>query len=223
MTAVTSDRDLFGAPSTPQVSAQQLPLPLAWRDTATQVGIIVGAANSDAVRYLSSPDSWPVPAVLLTGPAGSGKTQLGKLFVARSGGDVLDHDMMEDEEAVFHAWNRAQAEHRPVLLISEDNDYLAHVRLPDLRTRLLATPHVIIEAPDAALSCALIERLLADRGLAVTARLAQFVAERVEHRYAAIHAAVAAIDAAAMGSGKILGERLIRDALSDTASDRQLT
>lgn len=214
MKTVEDDRDLFGSPSAScATSAQQLPLPLVWSDRAAEGGFLIGPSNEDAVRYILAPETWTVPVTLLTGPEGSGKSHLGALFTARTGGDVIDYDTVQDEEAVFHAWNRALASESPMLLITRDAQLPMHVQLADLQTRLASTPHVAFAMPDERLASGIVERLLAARGLGVTPDLAAFAVARIERSYTALMAAVAAIDAAKTASGRVLGERLIRDAL----------
>lgn len=212
MTTVQDDRGRCDTRSAQHVPARQLPLPLVWSDRAAEGGFLIGASNEDAVRYVLAPEAWTIPVTLLTGPEGAGKSHLGRLFAARTNGVVVEYAEM-DEEAVFHAWNRALSNNHPMLVISRDDAMVDKVSLPDLRTRLSSTPHLTIAMPDVMLATALLERMLAERGLAVTGKLASFVAQRIERSYAALHRATAAIDAAAMGSGRVLGERLVRDAL----------
>ena len=213
MSTLQSDSDLFGARQAKRVSAQQLPLPLVWSDRAAQGGFLVGESNEDAVRYILAPETWTLPVTWLTGPAGCGKSHLGGLFTARTGGDVVEYHDVTDDETVFHAWNRALGNGLPMLLISRDDRLVDHVQLPDLRTRLASTPHVTIGLPDARMSAVLLERLLADRGLAISAKLADYVVRRIERSYDAIHATASAIDASAMASGRVLGEAMVRDVL----------
>ena len=69
-----------------------------------------------------------------------------------------------DEEALFHAWNHAQERRRPLLIVADAPPPAWEVALPDLRSRLAATPHVRDRRPDDALIGQLIDKLLGDRG-----------------------------------------------------------
>ncbi len=195
---------------------RQLPLPLRWTAgaAAPQPRFITGASNGAAVRHLARHAWWPQPATILIGPARSGRSLLGRIFADESGARVIDTLRDADEEAVFHAWNAAQAARRPMLVIADSADDVAAVRLADLATRLATAPVITIDDPDGGLAAALIERLLAERGLAASAGLGEFVAARIERSYAALHAAVDAIDAASLSSARRATPALARAAIT---------
>ena len=88
----------------------QFALPLDWSAGGSNDGpLIVGASNADAVRYLRHVATWPVRTAVLTGPRGSGRSLMGRLFARETGGRVIDgHDSVSEEE-IFHAWNGAQS------------------------------------------------------------------------------------------------------------------
>jgi hypothetical protein len=75
--------------------------------------------------------------VILTGPRKSGRSLLARIFAAKTDGTMIDDAERVAESDIFHAWNRAQAEHRPLLIVAEE---IWSVKLPDLRSRLAATP-----------------------------------------------------------------------------------
>jgi hypothetical protein len=182
---------------------RQLPLPLAWRgDKADDAPFLIGAGNEQAARHILSDAAWPAPATLLVGPRHSGRSTLARVFAGRGLGEVVDTLEQADEEAVFHAWNRARDNHGKLLVIADSAAAVAAVRLPDLRTRLAAAPVLAIDAPDLCLTRDLVAHLLAERGLNPPPPLGAYVAARIERSYAAIHAAVAAIDTAALAAGR---------------------
>lgn len=207
--------DLFGSAVAPPHVHKQLALPLTWCRSAHESdgAFLVGDSNAIAARHLQRFDEWTMPATILIGPHGSGKSLLAKLFVAAGAGEVVDSIEYSDENAVFHAWNRAQSGGQHLLIIANAREQVDAVQLPDLRTRLKTAPIVMIGDPDASLSAALIERLLTGRGLAHTPVLANYITQRIERSYAAIHAAVDAIVALALASGRPLGTRLAREAM----------
>ena len=191
----------------------QIALPFDWPAAESEQDFIVSEANQLAVRHFGHWSLWPVPATILTGPRKSGRSFLGRIFAARSGATLIDDAERVDEEAIFHAWNRAQAEHRPLLLIADAPPPTWHVALPDLASRLAATPQVAILQPDDALMVALIERLLASRGLPVAPGVGQWIAERIERSYVGIHRAVDALDSAAWNRRGRIGTAFAREAL----------
>ena len=127
-------------------------------------------------------------ATLVTGPRKSGRSLLGRIFVRKTGGRLFDNAEEHDEEALFHAWNDAQARRRPLLIVADAPPPRWKIALPDLRSRLAATPHVEIGPPDDALIGQLIVKLLGDRGIAAPPELADYLVPRIERSYVAVHA-----------------------------------
>src|SRR3546814_11522470 len=79
---------------------------------------LVGTSNADAVRYMRHVATWPVRTAVLTGPRGSGRSLMGRLFARDTGGRVIDGHASVAEEEIFHAWNAAQASGTPLLIIA---------------------------------------------------------------------------------------------------------
>lgn len=176
----------------------QFALPFAWPAVEDERDFCAGEANAAAVRHLEHRSLWPVMATLLTGPRKSGRSLLGRIFVAKAGGALIDDADRRPEEELFHAWNRAQADRRPLLLIADAAPPAWEIRLPDLRSRIAATPHVAIAEPDDALAAALLERLLGQRGLAVAADVIAYLLPRIERSYVEILRVIDALDQLAL-------------------------
>ena len=177
--------------STPR--EDQFGLPLDW-PAARDDELFVTDSNRDAVRHLDRPSTWPVMATLLTGPRLSGRSLLARRLAARTGGRVFDRAEDADEEEVFHAWNAAQASRRPLLLVADRPPPAWTPTLPDLASRLTATPHVMIAEPDDAMFGALLGKLLSARGLLAPPDLARYLLPRVERSYLGVHRIVEALD-----------------------------
>lgn len=208
--------DLFGhAVAAAPARTRQLPLPLAWGPWAHGAAdsVLIDSSNAHVARHIEQAAHWSAPASLLVGPPRSGKSRFGQMFAASGAGEVIDDLASHSEDAVFHAWNRAESSGHALLIIAASMEAIDQVRLPDLRTRLASAPVIQIGPPDIALSAALLERLLAERGLAATPGLGAYAAERIERSYVAVHALADAMDALALGSGRSVGTALVRDAL----------
>ena len=221
-------RDLFGEQLMPVAKGRQLPLPLGWRaaEAGQDAPFLIGDSNRAAVQHILDHVRWTAPATVLVGPPASGRSLLGQAFLASGGGELVDDLATADEEALFHAWNRAQASGARLLVIAASAAQIAAIGLPDLRTRLASAPLVEIGAPDACLTRDLIERLLNARGLNPAPQLGSYVAARIERSYAAIHAAAAAIDARALASGHgasiaVARAALIEAGLYETGTDSE--
>src|SRR3546814_14017293 len=85
----------------------QISLPLDWTGREKGETFLLSESNSLAVRHLDHWDIWPVRTTILTGPQRSGRSTLGRLFVRKTGGRVVDDARQADEAALFHAWTAA--------------------------------------------------------------------------------------------------------------------
>ena len=195
--------------------ADQIALPLDWPQAKDASRFILSEANAAAFEHFRSWSLWPVKATMLTGPRRSGRSLLARAFVARVGGRLFDDAQSHDEEELFHAWNAAQDDGRPIVMIVDDVPPAWEVALPDLRTRLAITPIARIEQPDDGLFRAIIRLLFADRGLHVPDDALRFIGERVERSYFMAERVVEAIDRFAIAERARLTLPTIRRALSD--------
>ncbi|WP_176597511.1 MULTISPECIES: chromosomal replication initiator DnaA [Sphingobium] len=176
---------------------------------------LVSDANRIAVRHLENWRNWPLAISVLSGPSLSGRSTLGRHFVAMSGGAAIDDAQGQDDRTLFNAWNEAQTEGRPLLLIGDIPPERWPVTLPDLRSRLAAAPHVALEEPDEALARALIERSLVVAGAQYAADLPDWLLRRIERSYAAIAAVTRLLDEAALSSGRKISTAMAKDVLQD--------
>lgn len=199
---------------------RQMVLPLRWKAAQGQKDFFVSAANRDAVTFLDGWSTWPIPAALLLGPPGSGKSHLAAIFARRANARLWDDaDRSASEEALFHAWNAAMDERRPLLMTACTASRDWNLSLSDLKSRLAATPMVAIRAPDDALLDAVFAKLWRDRGIEVPADFAQYVLSRIERSFEGLRRAVEALDSAAMAAQRPLTIPLAREVFIDSGLD----
>lgn len=191
----------------------QISLPLEWPGEAGDGDFLLSEANRIAALHLERWRDWPLSVSVLTGPPRSGRSTLGRHFARASGGSVIDDAQGRDEHALFHAWNAAQTERRPLLLIGDDPPAQWRVALPDLRSRLAAAPHVAIAQPDEALAQALVERQLARVGAPYALDLPSWLVRRMERSYGAIDAATRLLDRVALSSGRKISVAMAKETL----------
>jgi hypothetical protein len=199
----------------------QIALPLAWPVADAEEDFLISDANRAAFDHLKRWSIWPVMATLLTGPRKSGRSLLGRIFVRKTGGRLFDNVEEHDEEALFHAWNQAQETRRPLLLIADAPPPAWRIALPDLRSRLAATPQVAIGLPDDTLIGDLIVKLLGDRGIAVPPELAAFLVPRIERTYVAVQQVVEALDRAALSHHRRMTIAMAKRALGESGMMRR--
>lgn len=190
--------------------AYEPPLPLAWPVDHSPARLAVTDANRAAAAWLAAPALWPVPVSLLVGPEGAGKSHLAGWFAAQHAGRVIENADREDAEMLFHAWNAATPA-RPLLLTSRLNPRDWRHGLPDLASRLAATPLLRLGEPDDQLLAAVLAKLFADRGIKVGDDLIQWLVVRIERSLAAAQAVVARLDEAALAGHRGITIPLARE------------
>ena len=199
----------------------QIALPLDWPVADSDEDFLISSANRAAFDHFKRWSLWPVMATVLTGPRKSGRSLLGRIVTRKIGGRLFDNAEDHDEETLFHAWNEAQEKRRPLLLIADSPPPAWEVKLPDLRSRLAATPHVRIEEPDDALIGNLVTKLLADRGILTPPELGEFLIPRIERSYVAVQQVIEALDRYALSHHRAMTVPMARRALVDAGLIRR--
>lgn len=194
----------------------QIALPLDWPQSQGESRLIVAEANREAFEHFRKWSMWPVKASLLTGPRRSGRSLLGRSFIERVGGRLVDQADRMDEEELFHAWNAAQESGRPLVMIVDRVPPDWDIALPDLKTRIAVTPVASIAEPDDSLFQALIELHFADRGLHIPREALRFMSERLHRDYVTVERAVEAVDRFAIAERARLSLPTVRKALIDS-------
>lgn len=193
----------------------QIALPFDWPTPEGADSFIVTDANRRAVDAIDRPGSWPVRAALLTGPRKSGRSLLARIFAARTGGSIIDDAEHRRESDIFHRWNVAQEHREPLLIVAQAPPPQWKVGLPDLASRLSATPVFTIAEPDDALIIGLLEKHLANRGLQPDSATLTYIADRIERSYIMVMRIVDALDSAALSRRSGISVNLARAVLKD--------
>ena len=195
----------------------QIALPLAWPDDPRDDAFLVTPSNARAAHQLEHWGAWPVMAAVLTGPRKSGRSLLARIFAAKSGGTIIDDAERQPEASLFHAWNLAQEGRHPLVIVADTAPPDWAVKLPDLRSRLAASPVARIGAPDDALMQALFERQFLRRGLDARPDLIQWLLSRVERSHISLLRAVDVLDQAVLERRKRLSIPLARATLTEAS------
>lgn len=223
----------------------QLAFDLGHRPALGRDDFLAVPCNAEAVAWLERWPDWPSHALALFGPAGSGKSHLLAAFALHHGQDrvaimaasaltaemvpelvkraqvvaVDDLDHLAHEDALFHLWNLTKETGRWLLLAGREAPARQKVRLPDLRSRLAATPAVGIGAPDEALLAAVLVKQFADRQLRVGEDVLTYVLGRMERSFAAARAVVEALDQASLAERRAITVPLARAVLEGLDRD----
>jgi chromosomal replication initiation ATPase DnaA len=226
------------------MQAQQITFDLGHRAAHGRQDFLVAPSNRDAVAWIDLWPDWPAPALVLHGPAASGKTHLAAVWAEKNkaafvdttnlgtqGADeiaqqaehlVLDHvdpwfGDRDAETALFHLYNIFKEEKRSLLLTTRLAPVHGTFALADLASRLRAAPAVAIQPPDDTLLAAILVKLFADRQLQVGQDVISYVVPRMERSFAAALDLVATADKIALAEKRNIAVPLMRRILLQTA------
>ena len=208
--------------------------------TYAREDFVVAAGNREALAWLERWPDWPAPALALHGPAGCGKTHLGRIWAARANarllaGSDLDGKSVADltalvetspevlvdqanvapERALFHLYNLLRERRGHMLILSVEPPARWQIALPDLASRLRAAPAVAVEAPDDELLGSIILKQLSDRQLHAGPGVVQYLVSRMERSGDAVRRVVAALDRKALAERREIDRRLAADVLTE--------
>ena len=191
---------------------RQIALPLDELRGGGSPSLIITDANASAFAGLGNAASWPGRCAILVGPPRSGKSLMARYF-AGQGGALIDEAEAAGAETLFNAWNRAQENEKPLLLISRWRPADWNIALPDLRSRLGAALLLEIAPPDDEMVEQLLQKQLADRGAAISIDAISYVKRRIERSYAAIEGFARNANALAMAENAPVNLALVKKLL----------
>jgi chromosomal replication initiation ATPase DnaA len=193
---------------------------------------LVSGSNAGAFEIIERWPQWPLPALVLYGPAGSGKTHLAHLWCERAGaplvgggnlGDIdpsslarpvaIDDADRAPERALLHHYNAGVERRAAMLLVMRQAPAAAPIGLADLASRLRALPLVGIAPPDDALLAALLVKQFADRQLRVRPGVIAYLLPRMQRSFAGAAALADRLDRAGLSAGRPITVKLAREIL----------
>lgn len=178
-----------------KASSSQFALPLSVGSIGEPRRVVIGNANAAVIDALQSPSGWPFGTAVLTGPARSGKSLIGRWAKAQ-GLCVIDGADSLEESDLFHRWNAVQEggprAGEPLLLIADARPW--NITLPDLKSRLGGSLQLAIGEPDDDMAASLIEAFAEQRGLSLAEGAAEYLVPRAHRSFADLEALVNAID-----------------------------
>ncbi len=201
----------------------------------------VSTANAPAFAMVTDWPGWPAGKLALTGPAGSGKSHLARVWQSLAGAQILQasavvpgpmpasgaHLVIEDmehlpegaEEQVFHLHNHLAQTGGRLLVTAALPPSRWHIALPDLASRMQAAAVVRLDDPDDRLLAALVMKLFADRQLAPPPDVITYLTARIERSHAAAARVVALLDAAGLHEGRTLTRAFVRAVLDKPGAE----
>lgn len=202
--------------------ARQLSFDLPAKTALGREDFFVSPANALAVAMISA-NSWPGNKLVLSGPAGSGKTHLAHVWAAETGGRIvsaadLRHDFVpalakapvavedvpmiaddiERQKILFHLHNLVLAEGHALLMTGRLAPRFWDLPLADLQSRVEGAHHVALDPPDDALLCAVLAKLFVDRQLNPGPEVIAYLVKHMDRRFETAAEVVAQLDHVAL-------------------------
>jgi len=196
---------------------------------------VVSDSNRAAFELIERWPDWPVRALALYGPPGSGKTHLAHLWCQRSGGTLIAGDApalnepaalplaiaVDDaeraaERSLFHLYNLCLERGGSLLVTLPAAPAALTIGLADLGSRLRSLPVVAIAPPDDALLTAVLLKHFGDRGIGVAPQVVAYLVARMERSFAVAASLAARLDRRSLQSGRPITVKMAREMLAET-------
>lgn len=193
-------------------------------------------ANSLAVAAIEDWRQWPLGKLVLSGPEGSGKSHLGRIWADIAGATVVQarkvgdaaalargplcvenlHGIAGDstqEAGLFHLHNLMAQGGYPLLMTGRGVPRGWGITLPDLASRIEGSQLVQLGAPDDTLLAAVLLKLCADRQLLMEPGVVDMILRRAERSFAGIRALVGELDRLSLQRKRPVGPRMVSETL----------
>ena len=226
---------------------QQLSFDLPAKTALGREDFFVSPANALAVAMISA-TSWPGNKLVLSGPAGAGKTHLAHVWAGETGGRIIQardvryddvpelarrpiavedvpmvaHDP-DQQKTLFHLHNLVLAEGHALLMTGRLAPKLWELPLPDLQSRIEGAHHVALDPPDDALLGAVLAKLFIDRQLNPGPDVIAYLVKHMDRRFETAAEVVERLDELALAEKReitrALAIRVLNADVTDVASD----
>lgn len=190
----------------------QLALPLTFKILKNRENFLISECNQSAVRLIDNVNSWQdsnkinaIPAVLIYGPIGCGKTHISSIFQQQNNCVILSSITYKDirlaekgynfiidnfypgssfaPEIVMHFLNELSYSSGSALFLSRFSAFDMHWGLDDLNSRIRSLISCEIKLPDDILLYSFLVKYADDRKLILTDKQCIYIVERVERNF----------------------------------------
>jgi DnaA regulatory inactivator Hda len=227
-------------------SPQQLPLDLAMLPAMGREDFLIGPENREASGWIDSWPEWPAPALILSGPAASGKSHLLAVWREMSKAALIDPKELTSQSAedlanrgehlaidgvdpwigeraaettLFHLYNICKENGRSLLISMRAAPARIDFAIADLASRLRAAPVALIHPPEDALLAALLIKQFHDRQITISEDVIHYILPRMERSFDAVRDIVETADRLALAEQRRISVPLMRTILSQMHSE----
>lgn len=225
---------------TNKAMAQQLSFELPTRPALGRDDFFVSPSNAMAVALLDPGFAWPSGKLVLTGPAGAGKTHLAHVWASQSGarivaardlsdalvlelshGPVVVEDVPEiardadRQNLLFHLHNLVLAQGHALMMTGQMAPNLWGLSLPDLQSRAQAATHAELQSPDDQLLAVVLAKLFTDRQITPKPDVIPYLVAHMDRSFAAAAQIVGRLDHLSLAEKRSLTRPLAVRALSE--------
>lgn len=202
---------------------EQLQIPLPVLTALGREDFFVSESNAMAVALIEGWENWPSRKMVLSGPAGSGKTHMAHVWANLSGARIVaaqelvyaDIPSLAEgnlcvenvdqiagiavaEEALFHLHNLVLAQGHSLMLTGAAAPNLWPLVLPDLKSRVMAAQSGALSGPDDMLLSALLVKLFSDRQIVPASDVIPYLLRQMPRSYGAARMIVDRLDRASL-------------------------
>lgn len=214
---------------------EQLSLDLPYRVAYGREAFWVARCNEQAVAWIDKYPDWPVPAVFIYGPAGSGKTHLVHLFTE----SVVDGrtltsdyrppfqkkiavenvDKLASEEALLHLFNFIKELGGNLLLTART---MPRFSLPDLQSRMALVPKIEIEMPDEQVIQMVAKKAFEDRHVLVEENVLSYLATHLTRSFPLVQKVVESADKRSLAVGRKITIPILKQSIDEVKQEQAL-
>ena len=221
----------------------QLALPLTFKILQNRENFIISECNKSAVKLIDNASFWqnskktnPIPAILIYGPAGCGKTHLSSVFQQQTNCIFLSSITKKDirlaeknnnfivdnfapgngfpSEIVMHFLNEVTYNSGSVLFLSRCSAFNMRWELDDLNSRIRSLMSCEIKTPDEILLYCFLVKYANDKKLIITDKQCIYILERVERSFETIIKIIDSLDKVSLELKKKLTFNNIQDVIN---------